>query len=814
MTFLPGETPKTFAHRLASLRNQTWLPTALLLLALSSVFMFGGDRAYFYKDQASIGHSAKVLAIADNLSFEHRFRMFNYQILDENGNPVYNPYNRFPIGGFALIKLAILPFGDNLSAKIYAARILMLLFFAAAAIFAYLSLCRLASSRWIALTATLTAFSSAYCLYYSDMIFNEAVIDLFAVMLCLHGMMTFEQEGRFRQLSVKSCIALLLGWHVYALLLPFIAFGLMRAIIKSWSNAPSAFGALRQLRHTALSLTHSRYLTLGVVTLLFGISVLTFNFTSEYFALNRETPLTELPSIESMAIRTGVDPWQREFYAAYLSWPNFLERQFYRIGMMTLPHAFSPTYTELSLSYERYRKVLPQSFIILGIAAFGASIIGLLFIRRHKILLASLAISGFCWALLVRGNAAFPWHNHEGLFYIGVALTLFSLALLCLRRISGERLVTTLSIAALLIFVLSALRMAQLNNPNQTAELHKVAIADFEAIRNMTDDGKLIWMNSIMQEHDRRIADYYLTGRVTEKSKSVPRSMNSPIDFVVTDTRAYGLDSLTPQNRLLFLYEWENFNKHINQTITQSAEPLIRSDFDVYHDGGILIYAKDDCSENDISEKFFLAVHPADVSALSAERRQHGFDDFSFHFQDRAIRRNERCIAIAPLPEYIIDHIHTGQYIDRADGSYEHTWEWNGKIQRGISPTAISALDETIMQADKPLIRSDFDVYVIDNNLIYVKDDCSADDTEARFFLAVYPADVNALSAERRQHGYANIDFHFQDQGARRGERCIAIAPLPDYAINHINTGQYIHRADGSFEHTWESLAGLPEVAN
>jgi len=814
LTFLTGKTPKTFAQGLASLRNQAWLPAALLLLALSSVFLFGGDRAYFYKDDASIGHSAKVLAIADNLSDEHRFRMFVYQTLDEDGKIVYEPYNRFPIGGFALIKLAILPFGNDLSAKIYAARMLMLLFFAAAAVLAYLSLCRLASNRWIALTATLTAFSSAYCLYYSDMIFNEAVIDLFAVMLGFHGMMIFEQEARFRQLSIKACIALLLGWHVYALLLPFIAFGLMRELIKAQSGVSAHHRALRRIKCPTLALIRSRYLALGVVTLLFGISVLTFNFTNEYFALNRETPLTELPSLQSLTIRTGVEPYLRETYDKYLSLPNFLERQFYRIGMMSLPHAFSPTYTELSLSYVRYREALPRSFIILGIAAFGASLIGLPFIRRYKILLASLALSGFCWALLVRGNTAFPWHNHEGLFYIGVALTLFSLVLLRLRALSGERLIATLSVAALLIFALSAWRMAQLNNPNRTSEFHKVAIADFESIRNVTDPGKAIWINSIMQHHDRRIADYYLTGRVIAKSKSETRSMRSPIDFVVTDARAYGLASLTPQNRMLFLYEWDDLNKHINQTITQSGEPLIRSDFDVYHDGGMLVYVKDDCSEDDISEKFFLAVHPADESALSDERRQHGFDDFSFNFQERAVQRNERCIAIAPLPDYIIDHIHTGQYIDRADGSYEHTWEWNGKIHRSLSPTILASLDETIEQADKPLIRSDFDVYLSDNNLIYVKDACSADDAEPRFFLAVYPADESDLPDERRRHGYDNIDFRFQDQGVRRGERCIAIAPLPNYAINHINTGQYIHQADGSFEHTWESVAVLPEAAN
>ena len=815
MTLLPNGMLKPVAHSLAFLQNRAWLPPALLLLALASVFLFGGDRAYFYKDDASIGHSAKVLAIADNLSIKHRFWMFTSQVLDldENGKLVYIPYNRFPIGGFAAIKLAILPFGDDLSAKIYAARMLMLLFFAAAAVLAYLSLRRIASNPWIALAATLTAFSSAYCLYYSDMIFNEAVIDLFAIMLVFHGIALFEQDGRFRQLLLKSCASLLLGWHVYALLLPFIAFGLMRELIKTQLGVSAHHGALRRIKHTTLSLLRSRYLTLGVAALLFGISILTFNFTNEYFALNRETPLTELPSFQSATIRTDVDPYLRELYAKYLSWPNFLERQFYRIGVMSLPHAFSPSYAELSLSYVMRRETLPRPFVMLGIAAFGASLIGLQLTRRHKITLAALTLSGLCWALLVRGNTAFPWHNHEGLFYIGVALTLFALAFMLIRRLASERLVAALSVAALLIFALSAWRMAQLNNPNQTSEFHKAAIADFENIRNMTDDRNVIWINSMMQHHDRRIADYYLTGRIIAESKYEPPSARSPIDFVVTDARPYGLASLTPQNQILFLYEQDGFNKHINQTIAQAGEPLIRSDFDVYQDGGMLIYVKRDCSKDDIRDKFFLVVHPANENVLSDDRRRYGYDDFSFQFQDRAVRIGERCIAIAPLPDYAIDHIHTGQYIDRADGSFEYTWEWLGTIPRGLSPTVIAALDETIAQAGVPLIRSDFDIYQDDGALIYVKDDCRNDDVSDSFFLTVFPADESVLSEDRRQYGYDDLSFQFQDQGVQRGGRCIAVAPLPDYAVDHIHTGQYIDRPDGSFEYTWEAVAHMTEAA-
>ena len=675
MTFLQPETHKTVLHKIASLQSSAWLPPALLLLALSSVFLFGGDRGHYYQEEEH-----KKLAIAENLSIDHHFLLFIDQTLDADGKPTYEQpydrfpiggyslYGRFPIGGYSLIKLAILPFGDDLSAKIYAARMLMLLCFAAAAVLAYMSLRRLASNRWIALTATLLAFSSPYLLYHNDVINTEITIDLFAVMLVFHGMAIFEQEKRFRQLPIKTCAALLLGWHVYALLLPFIAFGVTRELIKARSDVSPTSCALYHVRHLAISLLRSRYLALGAVALLFGISMLTFNFTNEYFALNREIPLTELPSFKSMTNRIGVGSYFKEQYADYLHWRAFLERQFYRVGMMTLPYAFS-------LSYIEHREHPPRLFVGLGIAVSIASLIGLLFIHHGKILIASLALSGFCWALPMRHNTAFPWHQFESVFYIGVTLALFSLLLLYLIRLSSERVVAALSVAALMIFVVSALRIAHLNNGIQIGELREAAIDDFEIIRNMTEDGNVIQTITMPKLYGGiTIFAYYLSGRIgTPAYETVPSAR--PPDFVITGMRADGLASLTPQNRMVFLYEWDAYHRHIDQIIEHEGKPLIRSSFNVYLNDNTLIYVKDACREDDISEKFFLALYPADQNDLHDAVRQRGFDNLDFRFEWQAVRRDERCIARMPLPDYDIARIYTGQFIQRADASYEHLWE-------------------------------------------------------------------------------------------------------------------------------------------
>ena len=113
------------------------VPLLLLLLALSTVFLFGNDqRDSFYRQGLHNWNTAFYLTKATNLSPEHNFLLFESRTLDADGVPFYKPYNRFPLGGYALLKLAILPFGDDLVAEIHAARMMFLLFFAASAVLA------------------------------------------------------------------------------------------------------------------------------------------------------------------------------------------------------------------------------------------------------------------------------------------------------------------------------------------------------------------------------------------------------------------------------------------------------------------------------------------------------------------------------------------------------------------------------------------------------------------------------------------------------------------------------------------------------
>ncbi len=171
--------------------SATTLTTLVLLfLALATAFLFDGSRgqpvygAGGYHWELTGDHMTMAL----NMSREHGFLGFRHLTRTGDGDLDYKPYNRFPVLGYALIKLATLPFPDDFSAREAAARTLMLVLFAAAAALAYLALCKLTGSRWTALAATLLAFSSYYALFYRDMVATEGVVDLFGTMLVLHGM--------------------------------------------------------------------------------------------------------------------------------------------------------------------------------------------------------------------------------------------------------------------------------------------------------------------------------------------------------------------------------------------------------------------------------------------------------------------------------------------------------------------------------------------------------------------------------------------------------------------------------------------------
>ncbi len=115
---------------------------------------------------------------------------------------------------------------------------------------------------------------------------------------------------------------------------------------------------------------------------------------------------------------------------------------------------------------------------------------------------------------------------------------------------------------------------------------------------------------------------------------------------------------------------------------------------------------------------------------------------------------------------------------------------WGDGVRPGED--AYRAAYRAVTAAGNPAARSDFEVYIGDGALYYVKDDCAPADTAARVVLHLYPVDKGDLPAYRREYGFDNRSFNFDWRGGYFDGKCITQEPLPDYPVARIRTGQWI----------------------
>ena len=225
------------------------------------------------------------------------------------------------------------------------------------------------------------------------------------------------------------------------------------------------------------------------------------------------------------------------------------------------------------------------------------------------------------------------------------------------------------------------------------------------------------------------------------------------------------------------------------RTIYQRAaaqEPRIESGFDVYLIDNALAYVKEPCLETDpaLSHKsdFYVRFIPRERDDLTeGDDRRKGFKEVRFRFPGYGAFFDAKCVASVPFPPYPIAAVRTRETLDGGI-------LWIGGFR--IETAAHRDLYERI-RSEEPLVRSVFDIYAVDGELVYAKDQCDATETAHPFFLHVIPEHVNDLPEERRRFGFANLDFEMLlIHGAVFDGECIASVPLPEYPIVGARTGQ------------------------
>ena len=256
--------------------------------------------------------------------------------------------------------------------------------------------------------------------------------------------------------------------------------------------------------------------------------------------------------------------------------------------------------------------------------------------------------------------------------------------------------------------------------------------------------------------------------------------------------RAYGSDIayiLAPNSDA-----YRDYYRAEYRDVEANGMRLARLAFDIYAHNGALRYIKENCAPLLAGDdaNFFLHIFPSDLADLPADRRERGFENRDFLIGGHTALFTHtaffdgKCVVRRPLPGYPIAGIRTGQ---KAKG--EAVWRTDIDL---VALAAAQSVYDGLAAGDygQPAARSDFDVYLRGNGLAYLREPCAEGDSDARFFLHIIPANPADLPADRRESGFANLDFRFADYGADIGGKCVAERELPGYAIGRIRTGQFV----------------------
>ena len=256
--------------------------------------------------------------------------------------------------------------------------------------------------------------------------------------------------------------------------------------------------------------------------------------------------------------------------------------------------------------------------------------------------------------------------------------------------------------------------------------------------------------------------------------------------------------------------------------LAAEQQPLIRSAYNVYLTKRSIIYVREQCSGESLDAPFLLHLYPAEPDIhLEGTLAELGYDNRDFTARQYGIAADGVCLVSIPRPAYEFTRIRTGQFLP-ADGGFQGLWEADTPTGLSLDQmlaridlrnTPMSAADylSRITAGRSPLIRSNYDVYLVGNHLIYTREQCVTDAAKAQFFLHLYQADPELLAttnpaqleAEHRKLSFDNLDFAFEQFGVQDNGVCIVNVPLPEYDIIGIRTGQYV-LLGGDFRNLWE----------
>ena len=221
--------------------------------------------------------------------------------------------------------------------------------------------------------------------------------------------------------------------------------------------------------------------------------------------------------------------------------------------------------------------------------------------------------------------------------------------------------------------------------------------------------------------------------------------------------------------------------------MTRPMKPVFDAAFAAYRLDEAVALVMEPCAPAFLRE-FALTLYatPVDSADLPLWREGQTSEPRNFRLAEYGAFFDGKCVASIPLPDYPVHRIGL---------------DWHSELLDH------NVAMESMLQAKSegsPLARSFYDIYIADDQLVYIREECDPLGTEHRFRLKAHPRRVEDLPEKRHGARYEEFRFNFYKHGALLDGPCVALFPLPDYPIAGIRTGQYVEGDEGR-EDLWDA---------
>ena len=641
----------------ARARRAEAAPLLVLVGCLAAVFTLGQLGGRFDRPAGDDAASVRTLAQVENLSSEHSFVPHSRRRLAADGMVAYEGVVRGAPASYFLLRAVTLHFGgDDREAQLRAARVTMAGFSALAALLAYLALARLFRRRWVALGATLLAFSS-FAGGGWDTVSAEGAPALCSLFLCFHGLVAFVRDGRLGPLLLQTGAALALSFVAFWLIAPFLVFAVVERARRQVSGgeggrALSRDGGVRRIRPALLA----------------GFAVLCGGALAGLGAANEAALRAGGARLVSAAIDGGAETLPA-LTAALL--PVAFRGD--GTGAVLVGGSVAALGLLGAAGSGRRRLLLPLALASLlpalpGLGAFGvappvgvplvAGALGLAALRRRRAVAVGIGIS-----LAVFLRSASPTSGGSGSGFGSGS--------------SGEDRATA-SEARTEARIEARIEAADFANIRQVLRRRMEPLTVFapdSLVPGPDAAARIAWRlagNTRTDSRGRRLRRG--AGWGTSRSRGwivlVEREERGLAEFVIERGRRSGPGLLTPRNREFFLHHRAALDGEVDRMIESAGAPLHRGEFDLYHTGEDLLYVCDPCGAGATEGLFVLHLDPEDPGDLRPGRRQFGFENLSFRFSHHFLERGERSVARVSLPDYPLRRLVTGRHPGRRGADF------------------------------------------------------------------------------------------------------------------------------------------------